>query len=44
MALTLIAVVPSTENMPSGTAVKPGDLANMRMPKRRSCHNCSSQM
>ncbi len=26
LALNLIAVVPSTENMPSGTAIKPGDV------------------
>jgi leucyl aminopeptidase len=43
LALDLIAVVPSTENMPSGTAVKPGDVITQYNGKTVEVNNTDAE-
>lgn len=43
LALSLIAVVPSTENMPSGTAVKPGDIITQYNGKTVEVNNTDAE-
>jgi leucyl aminopeptidase len=43
LALNLIAVVPSTENMPSGTAVKPGDVITQYNGKTVEVNNTDAE-
>ncbi|MBA3865380.1 MAG: leucyl aminopeptidase [Solirubrobacterales bacterium] len=43
LALELIAVVPSTENMPSGTAVKPGDIITQYNGKTVEVNNTDAE-
>jgi leucyl aminopeptidase len=43
LALDLIAVVPSTENMPSGTAVKPGDIVTQYDGKTVEVNNTDAE-
>jgi leucyl aminopeptidase len=43
LALELIAVVPSTENMPSGTAVKPGDVITQYNGKTVEVNNTDAE-
>jgi len=43
LALDLIAVVPSTENMPSGTAVKPGDIITQYNGKTVEVNNTDAE-
>jgi leucyl aminopeptidase len=42
-ALELIAVVPSTENMPSGTAIKPGDIITQYNGKTVEVNNTDAE-
>jgi leucyl aminopeptidase len=43
LALNLIAVVPSTENMPSGTAIKPGDIITQYNGKTVEINNTDAE-
>ncbi|MGE5282433.1 MAG: leucyl aminopeptidase [Chloroflexota bacterium] len=43
LALDLIAVVPATENMPSGTAVKPGDIVTQYSGKTVEVNNTDAE-
>jgi len=43
LALDLVAVVPSTENMPSGTAVKPGDVITQYNGKTVEVNNTDAE-
>ncbi len=43
LALDLIAVIPSTENMPSGTAVKPGDVITQYNGKTVEVNNTDAE-
>jgi leucyl aminopeptidase len=43
LAVDLIAVVPSTENMPSGTAVKPGDIITQYNGKTVEVNNTDAE-
>jgi leucyl aminopeptidase len=43
LALNLIAVVPSTENMPSGTAIKPGDIVTQYNGKTVEVNNTDAE-
>jgi leucyl aminopeptidase len=43
LALNLIAVVPSTENMPSGTAIKPGDVITQYSGKTVEVNNTDAE-
>jgi leucyl aminopeptidase len=43
LALNLIAVIPSTENMPSGTAVKPGDVITQYNGKTVEVNNTDAE-
>jgi leucyl aminopeptidase len=43
LAVNLIAVVPSTENMPSGTAIKPGDVITMYSGKTVEVNNTDAE-
>jgi len=43
LAIDLIAVVPSTENMPSGTAVKPGDIVTQYNGKTVEVNNTDAE-
>ncbi len=43
LAIDLIAVVPSTENMPSGTAVKPGDIITQYNGKTVEVNNTDAE-
>jgi leucyl aminopeptidase len=43
LALNLIAVIPSTENMPSGTAVKPGDIITQYNGKTVEVNNTDAE-
>jgi leucyl aminopeptidase len=43
LALDLIAVVPATENMPSGTAVKPGDVVTQYNGKTVEVNNTDAE-
>jgi len=43
LALDLIAVVPSTENMPSGTAIKPGDIITQYSGKTVEINNTDAE-
>jgi len=43
LALELIAVVPSTENMPSGTAIKPGDIITQYNGKTVEINNTDAE-
>ena len=43
LALDLVAVVPSTENMPSGTAVKPGDVITQFNGKTVEVNNTDAE-
>jgi leucyl aminopeptidase len=43
LALDLIAVVPSTENMPSGTAIKPGDVITQYNGKTVEVNNTDAE-
>jgi leucyl aminopeptidase len=43
LALKLIAVIPSTENMPSGTAVKPGDIVTQYNGKTVEVNNTDAE-
>jgi leucyl aminopeptidase len=43
LKLNLIAVVPSTENMPSGTAVKPGDIITQYSGKTVEVNNTDAE-
>jgi len=43
LAIELIAVVPSTENMPSGTAVKPGDIITQYNGKTVEVNNTDAE-
>ena len=43
LALNLIAVVPSTENMPSGTAIKPGDIITQYNGKTVEVNNTDAE-
>ena len=43
LALDLIAVIPSTENMPSGTAVKPGDIITQLNGKTVEVNNTDAE-
>ena len=43
LAIDLIAVVPSTENMPSGTAIKPGDIITQYNGKTVEINNTDAE-
>jgi leucyl aminopeptidase len=43
LALNLLAVIPSTENMPSGTAVKPGDIITQYNGKTVEVNNTDAE-
>ena len=43
LELDLVAVVPSTENMPSGTAVKPGDIITQLNGKTVEVNNTDAE-
>ncbi len=43
LALKLVAVIPSTENMPSGTAVKPGDIITQYNGKTVEVNNTDAE-
>jgi leucyl aminopeptidase len=43
LAIDLIAIVPSTENMPSGTAVKPGDVITQYNGKTVEVNNTDAE-
>jgi leucyl aminopeptidase len=43
LAVDLIAVIPSTENMPSGTAVKPGDIVTQYNGKTVEVNNTDAE-
>ncbi len=43
LALNLIAVIPSTENMPSGTAIKPGDVITQYSGKTVEVNNTDAE-
>ncbi|HEX6228711.1 MAG TPA: leucyl aminopeptidase [Solirubrobacterales bacterium] len=43
LALDLIAVVPATENMPSGTAIKPGDIITQHNGKTVEVNNTDAE-
>ncbi len=43
LALNLIAVIPSTENMPSGTAIKPGDVITQYSGKTVEINNTDAE-
>jgi leucyl aminopeptidase len=43
LALDLIAVIPSTENMPSGTAIKPGDIITQYNGKTVEVNNTDAE-
>jgi len=43
LALDLIAIVPSTENMPSGTAIKPGDIITQYNGKTVEVNNTDAE-
>ncbi|HEV7398890.1 MAG TPA: leucyl aminopeptidase [Solirubrobacterales bacterium] len=43
LALDLIAVIPSTENMPSGTAIKPGDIITQYNGKTVEINNTDAE-
>jgi leucyl aminopeptidase len=43
LELSLIAVVPSTENMPSGTAIKPGDIITQYSGKTVEINNTDAE-
>jgi leucyl aminopeptidase len=43
LAIDLVAVVPSTENMPSGTAVKPGDIITQYNGKTVEVNNTDAE-
>jgi leucyl aminopeptidase len=43
LALDLIALVPSTENMPSGTAIKPGDIITQYSGKTVEVNNTDAE-
>jgi leucyl aminopeptidase len=43
LAIDLIAVVPSTENMPSGTAIKPGDVVTQYNGKTVEVNNTDAE-
>jgi leucyl aminopeptidase len=43
LALNLIAVIPSTENMPSGTAIKPGDIITQYNGKTVEVNNTDAE-
>ncbi|MFL5900409.1 MAG: leucyl aminopeptidase [Solirubrobacterales bacterium] len=43
LAIELIAVVPSTENMPSGTAIKPGDIVTQYSGKTVEINNTDAE-
>jgi leucyl aminopeptidase len=43
LSLSLIAVVPSTENMPSGTAIKPGDIITQYNGKTVEVNNTDAE-
>jgi leucyl aminopeptidase len=43
LALDLIAVVPATENMPSGTAIKPGDIVTQYNGKTVEVNNTDAE-
>jgi len=43
LALNLIAIIPSTENMPSGTAVKPGDIITQYNGKTVEVNNTDAE-
>ena len=43
LPLNLIAVIPSTENMPSGTAIKPGDVITMYNGKTVEVNNTDAE-
>ncbi len=43
LSLNLIAVIPSTENMPSGTAVKPGDIITQYNGKTVEVNNTDAE-
>ena len=43
LAVDLIAVVPSTENMPSGTAIKPGDIITQYNGKTVEVNNTDAE-
>jgi leucyl aminopeptidase len=43
LAVDLVAVVPSTENMPSGTAVKPGDIITQHNGKTVEVNNTDAE-
>jgi leucyl aminopeptidase len=43
LALNLIAVVPATENMPSGTAIKPGDIITQYSGKTVEINNTDAE-
>jgi leucyl aminopeptidase len=43
LALDLIAVIPSTENMPSGTAIKPGDIITQYSGKTVEVNNTDAE-
>lgn len=43
LAVNLIAVIPSTENMPSGTAVKPGDIITQYNGKTVEVNNTDAE-
>jgi leucyl aminopeptidase len=43
LAIDLIAVVPSTENMPSGTAIKPGDIVTQYNGKTVEVNNTDAE-
>ncbi len=43
LAIDLIAVIPSTENMPSGTAVKPGDIITQYNGKTVEVNNTDAE-
>ena len=43
LAINLIAVIPSTENMPSGTAIKPGDIITQYNGKTVEVNNTDAE-
>jgi leucyl aminopeptidase len=43
LALDLVAIVPSTENMPSGTAIKPGDVITQHNGKTVEVNNTDAE-
>jgi len=43
LALELVAIVPSTENMPSGTAIKPGDVITQHNGKTVEVNNTDAE-